>query len=150
MTFSGSSGLMSTVKARHDRSIEGRERRASTPARAEFVEFEQAAMRAPPQGARARHGQVRASSALDKQDGGAVLSARRLLLYNDRCTVALVVRRTDLEKGLKALGWAPTSKASGRNHRVWTHPQREFELYIPQYDLIPDAVGQRILDDAGE
>jgi hypothetical protein len=73
-----------------------------------------------------------------------------LLLYNDRCTVALAVRRTDLEKRLKALGWAPTSKASGRNHRVWAHPQREFELYIPQYDLIPDAVGQRILDDAGE
>jgi hypothetical protein len=33
---------------------------------------------------------------------------------------------------------------------VWAHPQREFELYIPQYGLIPDAVGQRILDDAGE
>lgn len=77
-------------------------------------------------------------------------SVKHLLMYNDRCTVALVVRRTDLEKRLKALGWAPTSKASGRNHRVWDHPQREFELYIPQYDLIPDAVGQRILSDAGE
>ena len=79
-----------------------------------------------------------------------MLSAKRLLLYNDRCTIALAVRRSDLEKRLKALGWARTSKASGRNHRVWAHPQREFELYIPQYDLIPDAVGQRILDDAGE
>ena len=79
-----------------------------------------------------------------------MLSAKWLLLYNDRCTVALAVRRTDLEKMLKALGWAPTSKTSDRNHRVWAHPQREFELYIPQYDLIPDAVGQRILDDAGE
>ena len=79
-----------------------------------------------------------------------MLSAKRLLLYNDRCTVTLAVRRTDLKKRLKALGWAPTSKASGRNHRVWVHSQREFELFIPQYDLIPDAVGQRILDDAGE
>jgi hypothetical protein len=63
------------------------------------------------------------------------------------------VRRVDLENRLKALGWAPTSKASGRNHRVWVHSLREFELYIPQYDLIPDApdaVAQRILDDAGE
>src|SRR5262249_42747076 len=55
----------------------------------------------------------------------------RLLLYNDRCTVALTMRRTDLEKRLKALGRAPTSKASGRNHHVWLHPKREFELYIP-------------------
>jgi len=55
----------------------------------------------------------------------------------------------DLEKAESArLG--STSKASGRNHCVWAHPRREFELYIPQYDLIPDAVGQRILDDAGE
>jgi hypothetical protein len=51
---------------------------------------------------------------------------------------------------LKTLGWDPTSKASGKNHRVWAHPKREFELYIPQYDLIPDAVGQRILEDAGD
>lgn len=55
-----------------------------------------------------------------------------------------------ISKRLRALGWAPTRKTSGRNHRVWAHPQQEFELYIPQYDLIPDAVGQRILDDAGE
>jgi hypothetical protein len=34
----------------------------------------------------------------DKQGGGA-LSAKRLLLYNDRCTVTLAVRRTNLEKG---------------------------------------------------
>jgi hypothetical protein len=34
----------------------------------------------------------------DKQDGGA-LSAKCLLLYNDRCTVTLAVRRTNLEKG---------------------------------------------------
>jgi hypothetical protein len=33
---------------------------------------------------------------------------------------------------------------------VWTHPDREFELFVPQYDLIPDAVGERILEDAGE
>ena len=82
--------------------------------------------------------------------GGSSVSAKRLSLYNDRCTIAITVRRAELEKRLKALGWAPTSKGSGRNHRVWAHSQREFELYIPQYDLIPDAVGQRILDDAGE
>ena len=79
--------------------------------------------------------------------------ARPEILTCVRTTIVvrcLTVRRTDLEKRLKALGWAPTSKASGKNHRVWAHPKREFELYIPQYDLIPDAVGQRILEDAGE
>src|SRR5262245_29230091 len=53
-----------------------------------------------------------------------------LPLNNDRCTVALAVRRKDLEKMLKALGWTPTSKASGKNHRVWAHPKREFALSI--------------------
>jgi hypothetical protein len=66
-------------------------------------------------------------------------------LYNQEC-----VRRTDLEQRLRKLGWAPSGKGSGRNHRVWAHPDREFELYVPQYDLIPDAVGQRILKDAEE
>lgn len=62
----------------------------------------------------------------------------------------MTVRRTDLEHELRSLGWKPTERASGRNHRVWTHPQREFEIYVPRYDLIPNAVGQRILEDAGE
>jgi len=60
------------------------------------------------------------------------------------------LRRTDLEQRLRKLGWAPSGKASGKNHRVWAHSNREFELYVPQYDLIPDAVVQRILEDAGE
>lgn len=88
---------------------------------------------------------------LDKQDGGAALAQAFSLAPVQRSLYAgLAVRRTDLEKRLKALGWAPTSKASGKNHRVWAHPRREHELYIPQYDLIPDAVGQRILEDAGD
>ena len=40
--------------------------------------------------------------------------------------------------------------ASGRNHCVWSHPEREFVIYVPQYDLILDAVGQRILEEAGD
>lgn len=73
-----------------------------------------------------------------------------MLLYNDRCTPWSRSAPYRSRERLKALGWDPTSKASGKNHRVWAHPKREFELYIPQYDLIPDAVGQRILEDAGE
>jgi hypothetical protein len=58
------------------------------------------------------------------------------------------VRRIELEKRLRALDWAPTGQASGKHHRVWAHPDRELKLYVPAYDLIPDAVGQRILEDA--
>ncbi|HEX8108453.1 MAG TPA: hypothetical protein VF516_12055 [Kofleriaceae bacterium] len=49
---------------------------------------------------------------------------------------------------MRAVGWAPTGQASGKHHRVWVHPDRELKLYVPDYDLIPDAVGQRILEDA--
>lgn len=58
------------------------------------------------------------------------------------------VRRVELERRLRAVGWAPTGQTSGKHHRVWTHPDRELKLYVPDYDLIPDAVGQRILEDA--
>src|ERR1043166_8996512 len=71
---------------------------------------------------------------LDKQDGGAVLAQGVLACSCTTIVVrwsrSLAVRRTDLEKRLKALGWAPTSKVSGKNHRVWAHPKREHELYI--------------------
>jgi hypothetical protein len=60
------------------------------------------------------------------------------------------VRRTDLEQRLRKLGWKPSGRASGKNHQMWTHPDREFELFVPQYDLVPDAVCERILEDAGE
>jgi hypothetical protein len=43
---------------------------------------------------------------------------------------------------------SPTGQASGKHHHVWIHPDRELKLYVPEYDLIPDAVGQRILEDA--
>jgi hypothetical protein len=59
------------------------------------------------------------------------------------------VRRTELEAKLKALGWAPTGERSGQNHTVWVHPRKPFKLYVPRYDLIVDAVAQRILEDAG-
>ena len=76
-------------------------------------------------------------------------SHSRLLLYNDRCTAA---SRAPYRAREKAEGARLGSDKYGqrRNHRVWLHPKREFELYVPQYDLIPDAVGQRILEDAGE
>ena len=68
-------------------------------------------------------------------------------MSNKRCT-QVCVRRAELEKRLRAIGWAPTGQASGKRHRVWAHPERDIVLYIPEYDLIPDAVGQRILEDA--
>lgn len=58
------------------------------------------------------------------------------------------MRRAELEKRLRGFGWVPTGQASGKRHRVWGHPDRELKLYVPDYDLIPDAVGQRILEDA--
>lgn len=64
------------------------------------------------------------------------------MLYNTH------VRRIELEKRLRGLGWAPTGQASGKHHRAWFHPDREFKLYVPNYDLIPDAVGERIIEDA--
>ena len=60
------------------------------------------------------------------------------------------VRRTELEMQLRRLGWMPSARKSGKNHRVWTHPKREFEIFVPQYDLIPIAVSDRILEEAGE
>ena len=46
--------------------------------------------------------------------------------------------------------WDTSTSASVtcKHHRVWPHPDRELKLYVPAYDLIPDAVGQRILEDA--
>jgi hypothetical protein len=78
-----------------------------------------------------------------------VLNTKRLLLYNDRCTTALPCAAQSSRKA-EGARLDSVKQGSGRNHRVWAHPQREFELYSPQHDLIPDAVGQRILDDAGE
>jgi len=60
---------------------------------------------------------------------------------------SLVVRRSELEKKLKALGWSPTGQASGSNHTLWVHPTKG-KLAVPRYDLIIDATAERLLDEA--
>jgi len=58
-----------------------------------------------------------------------------------------VVKRSELEKRLKALGWGPTG-VSGKNHTVWTHPRKIHKLVVPVYDLIYDSNAEGILTDA--
>ena len=73
---------------------------------------------------------------------------RPTLVYVQQKLYNTDVRRAELEKRLRAFGWAPTGQASGKHHSVWAHRDRELKIYVPDYDLIPDAVGQRILEDA--
>lgn len=60
------------------------------------------------------------------------------------------MRRVELERRLRGLGWSPTGEGSGRNHDVWVHPTVEVKLYVPRYDLIIDVVAHRILENAGD
>ncbi len=62
------------------------------------------------------------------------------------CCHGCDVKRAELEARLKALGWAPTGQASGRNHTVWTRKGRK--LVVPAYDLIFDSNANAILADA--
>jgi hypothetical protein len=58
------------------------------------------------------------------------------------------MRRTELEKKLMALGWKPTSVMSGQFRRVWTRGRDDGRIFVPLTDLIPDAVCDRILEEA--
>jgi predicted RNA binding protein YcfA (HicA-like mRNA interferase family) len=58
-----------------------------------------------------------------------------------------VLKRSELEEKLKALGWSPTG-VSGKNHTVWTHPRKSHKLVVPIYDLIYDSNAEGILTDA--
>jgi hypothetical protein len=58
------------------------------------------------------------------------------------------MKRSELERKLKALGWAPTGKTSGANHDVWAHPKRTRRLYIRRVDVINVHTANRILEEA--
>lgn len=60
-----------------------------------------------------------------------------------------VMKRSELEAKLKALGWAPTGP-SGANHVAWKHPRRTITIYVRQADLIDLAIAEAILAQAEE
>lgn len=58
------------------------------------------------------------------------------------------MRRSELERRLRALGWVPTGETSGVNHTKWAHLQRPDKLAVPIYDLVFDSRAQSLLSDA--
>jgi hypothetical protein len=44
------------------------------------------------------------------------------------------MRRVDLERRLRELGWQATNVSSGTNHTRWVHPNHEFFIAVPNYD----------------
>jgi hypothetical protein len=54
--------------------------------------------------------------------------------------------RKELERKLRALGYAPTGKMSGNNHVVWFGRGRK--VIVPVYEIIFDSTAARILEDA--
>ncbi len=60
---------------------------------------------------------------------------------------SLVVKRTELETRLKALGWFPVGP-SGANHIKWEHAKKAHKLYVRQTAIIPAATAERILEEA--
>lgn len=57
------------------------------------------------------------------------------------------MRRSLVEKALRALGWEPY-KPSGKRHVLWRHPDLVYTIAVPTDDLILDPVGERLIDDA--
>ena len=55
------------------------------------------------------------------------------------------MKRSELEKKLKALGWVPTGEFSGINHTQWAHPNRPGKLAVPIYDLVLDSSAESLL-----
>ena len=58
------------------------------------------------------------------------------------------MRRLELERRLKELGWVPTGEASGVNHTKWAHPNRRGKLAVPIYDLVFDSRAEALLSEA--
>jgi hypothetical protein len=56
------------------------------------------------------------------------------------------MRRTDLERELRARGWEPTGEMSGERHTIWRHPEHPHAIYVPTEDIVIDAVGAAVLD----
>jgi predicted RNA binding protein YcfA (HicA-like mRNA interferase family) len=58
------------------------------------------------------------------------------------------MRRRELERRLKALGWSQTGFVAIRGHSQWKHPAKGFAIAVPSEDLVLDSVAERILVDA--
>jgi hypothetical protein len=58
------------------------------------------------------------------------------------------MRRIELERRLLKLGWRPSNEASGLFRRVWVRAGSYRRLIVPEFDLVPDAVCERILEEA--
>lgn len=58
------------------------------------------------------------------------------------------MRRSELERKLTALGWAPTGETSGVNHTKWVHPKSPEKLAVPIYDLVFDSRAESLLGEA--
>jgi predicted RNA binding protein YcfA (HicA-like mRNA interferase family) len=71
-----------------------------------------------------------------------MLTVEQQPLYNS------LMRRTELEKQLRSLGWARTSFTGILGHAQWKHPAKRSALAVPNEDLILDSVAERILVDA--
>jgi predicted RNA binding protein YcfA (HicA-like mRNA interferase family) len=57
-----------------------------------------------------------------------------------------LVKRGELERRLKALGWYPESE--GGRHSVWSHPTKLHKFYIPRHPIINMNTARSILRDA--
>lgn len=58
------------------------------------------------------------------------------------------MRRSEVEKQLRLLGWSPDGP-SGKRHTAWSHPRRLGRIVVPDIDLMNDAVGEAIITAAG-
>ena len=60
------------------------------------------------------------------------------------------MRREELERKLRALGWFPTGDASGRNHRVWRHATKHGVLAVPISEIVFDVTAEALIERAEE
>jgi len=54
------------------------------------------------------------------------------------------MRRTELERQLKALGYHPIGQSSGQGHEIWLGPNGKIK--VPVSDLILESVAADILN----
>jgi hypothetical protein len=58
------------------------------------------------------------------------------------------MRREELERRLRALGWEPTDQMSGPRYRLWRHKERRAPLAVPESELLFDSTGGRLIAEA--
>lgn len=57
------------------------------------------------------------------------------------------MKRGELERKLKALGWSPVRE--GGKHSEWAHPDNAHKVYVPRHPMINMNTARSILKDAG-